>query len=133
MQTIESLTELLRMAHEQIDTTEVRIAELKKKLILDTKNISVGLKIKLVDAQSTLEHMKFKIKKQSKHIAELEKELSIVVAGLFSEDDLAVRDLEQQALACDWVYKNVPDLSNGNYMVIQNRSRQLRAEAKALK
>ena len=30
MQTIESLTELLRMAHEQIDTTEVRIAELKK-------------------------------------------------------------------------------------------------------
>ena len=41
-------------------------------------------------------------------------------------------DLEQQATACDWVYKNVPDLSNGNYMVIQNRARQLRNKAKAL-
>ena len=50
------------------------------------------------------------------------------------EDEFAKsHNLEQQALACDWIYKNVPDLSNGNYMVIQNRARQLRIKAKALK
>ena len=32
MQTIESLTELLRMAHEQIDTEVAKIAELEKAL-----------------------------------------------------------------------------------------------------
>ena len=51
---------------------------------------------------------------------------------LFTEDFQA-HNLEQQATACDWVYKNVPDLSNGNYMVIQNRARQLRSQAKELK
>jgi hypothetical protein len=37
------------------------------------------------------------IESQADKIAELEKELSSVVAGLFSEDELAIRDLEQQA------------------------------------
>jgi hypothetical protein len=38
-------------------------------------------------------------KELKNRIAELEKELSSVVAGLFSEHDLAIRDLEQQAKA----------------------------------
>ena len=49
------------------------------------------------------------------------------------ESTLEAHNLEQQATACDWVYKNAPDLSNGNYMVIQSRARQLRIKAKALK
>ena len=46
--------------------------------------------------------------------AELEKELSIVVAGLFSENDLAVRDLEQQAKGVsDFFKSHKPRISMG--------------------
>jgi hypothetical protein len=38
-----------------------------------------------------------RIKFMDYKIVELNKELSSVVAGLFSEDELAIRDLEQQA------------------------------------
>jgi hypothetical protein len=50
------------------------------------------------DAISTINELQ-------KQIAELEKELSIVIAGLFSEDDLAIRDLEQQKEVIDILYK----------------------------
>jgi hypothetical protein len=39
-----------------------------------------------------------KLGSQSDMIAELEKELSRIVSGLFSENELAMRDLEQQVM-----------------------------------
>jgi hypothetical protein len=54
MNTIETLKELLKLAHESLDSKDVEIAE-------------------------------------------LEKELSSIVAGLFSENELAILKLEQQA------------------------------------
>jgi hypothetical protein len=93
-----------------------RIAQLKKELSL-TKDIIVAHQIAdetgYIDGVGWVENWS---------------EMKETVTSL-----VEAHNLEQQALACDWIYKNVPDLSNGNYMVIQNRSRQLRAEAKALK
>ena len=72
--------------------------------------------------------------KREEKIAKLETKIYNYEKKIVSlEASRDIQDLEQQATACDWVYKNVPDLSNGNYMVIQNRARQLRNQAKALK
>tara|TARA_R110000782_G_C14455498_1_gene372739 strand:+ start:216 stop:497 length:282 start_codon:yes stop_codon:yes gene_type:complete len=49
------------------------------------------------------------------------------------EKDRGVRDLEQQARACCWIYLNVPNLSGCNYTAIQHRDAHLRNQAKALK
>jgi hypothetical protein len=49
------------------------------------------------------------------------------------EKDRAIRDLEQQARACCWIYSNVLDLSYRNHVAIQYRDTELRNQAKALK
>ena len=56
--------------------------------------------------------------------------LSLAVA--LPKITLEAHNLEQQAVACDWLYKNVSDLSNRNYKAIKSRSCQLRTKAKAL-
>ncbi len=49
------------------------------------------------------------------------------------EKDRAVRDLEQQARACCWIYSNVVDLSFRNHVAIQYRNTELLNQAKELK
>ena len=49
------------------------------------------------------------------------------------EKDQAIRDLEQQARACCWIYSNVLDLSFLNHVAIQYRDTELRNQAKELK
>tara|TARA_R110000851_G_scaffold32736_1_gene87564 strand:+ start:311 stop:727 length:417 start_codon:yes stop_codon:yes gene_type:complete len=49
------------------------------------------------------------------------------------ESTLEAHNLEQQAKECTWIYSNVPDLSNGNYIKIKNRASHLLNQAKALK
>ena len=67
-------------------------------------------------------------------MAELEKEVAMFTpSSKYFHLNQAIRDLEQDANACDWIYSNVPDLSNGNYIKIKNRSAELRKKAKALK
>jgi|TARA_R110000851_G_scaffold119483_4_gene247325 hypothetical protein len=48
------------------------------------------------------------------------------------EKDRAIRDLEQQARACCWIYSNVLDLSHRNHVAIQYRNTELLNQAKAL-
>jgi hypothetical protein len=71
-------------------------------------------------------------------IAELEKELSSVVAGLFSEKDLAIRDLEQQAKGCHDGAKACSILLGGDAVVIgktelDSYAKYLLRQAEALK
>jgi hypothetical protein len=66
-------------------------------------------------------------------IAELEKKLPAPMGLWVTSKDLKIWKLEQQAKSCDWIYSNVPDLSNGNYIKIKNRSAVLTNQAKALK
>jgi hypothetical protein len=76
-----------------------------------------------------------------KRIAELEKDKETLTQhhdmweGQWHElhGSLPIRDLEQQAKECDWIYSNVPDLSNGNYIKIKNRASWLLNQAEALK
>ena len=42
------------------------------------------------------------------------------------------RDLDQQAIACDWLYKNVSELSNRNSKAIKSRYCQLKIKAREL-
>jgi DNA integrity scanning protein DisA with diadenylate cyclase activity len=98
-------------------TLDAHIAELQK----ENKVISLALSLPSSNESS----------KQQSRIAELEKELSN--AQTMSDKEQSIRDLEQQAKSCDWIYSNVPDLSNGNYIKIKNRSAVLRNQAKALK
>ena len=49
------------------------------------------------------------------------------------EKEQAIRDLEQQARACCWIYSNVLDLSFRNHVAIQCRDTELRNQAKELK
>jgi hypothetical protein len=66
--------------------------------------------------------------------AELEKELSSIVAGLFSENELAILKLEQQAKGCDWVLAcRELNLSDGEIYTLMDKCNQLRNQAKALK
>jgi hypothetical protein len=67
--------------HDAYKQASKRIKELEIRLQIDTLN------------PNRREH----IVQQDAKIAELEQKLSSVVAGLFSENDLAIRDLEQQA------------------------------------
>jgi hypothetical protein len=54
-------------------------------------------------------------------IAELEKELSSVIAGLFSENELAIRDLEQQAKGVsDFVY-SIKGFSEGYIQALKEQ------------
>ena len=70
---------------------------------------------------------------QQAKIAELEKELSSIVSGLFSENELAILKLEQQALACDWIYTKLPNYSSENLSVITARRLELVTQANALR
>jgi ABC-type phosphate transport system auxiliary subunit len=65
---------------------------------------------------------------RDKRIAELEKRLSH--AETMSDKEQSIRDLEQQAIACDWIYKNVSDLSNRNYKAIKSQYCQLRIKSR---
>ena len=67
-------------------------------------------------------------------IAELEKELSSVVAGLPSEKGQAVRDLEQQAKGVEWVLAcRELNLSEGEVHTLMDKCNQLRKQDKAPK
>jgi hypothetical protein len=54
-----------------------------------------------------------KIESQADKIAELEKELSSVVAGLFSEDELAILKLENQAKGVKDFVSSIEGFSEG--------------------
>jgi hypothetical protein len=71
-------------------------------------------------------------------IAELEKELKkykCLDGDLIYIDkkELLQRDLEQQALACDWIYTKLPNYSSENLSVITARRLELVTQANALK
>jgi hypothetical protein len=63
---------------------------------------------------------------QTDCIAGLEKEL------LEIQKTQNTRDLDQQAIACDWLYKNVSELSSRNSKAIKSRYCQLKIKARAL-
>jgi chromosome condensin MukBEF ATPase and DNA-binding subunit MukB len=44
-----------------------------------------------------------------------------------------IRDLEQQALACDWIYTKLPDYSSVNLSVITARRLELITQANTLR
>jgi hypothetical protein len=76
---------------------------------------------------------------QADCIAGLEKELRNIEHAVRNEDELLkmqktqnTRDLDQQAIACDWIYKNVSELSNRNSKAIKSRYCQLKIKARAL-
>jgi hypothetical protein len=81
------------------------------------------------------------VRQQAAKILELEKELSSVVAGLFSEHDLAIRDLDQQAKGLIKIIKDygVSQFSGRDqvkyveYENIRHTIDRLQKEAKALK
>ena len=74
-------------------------------------------------------------------IAELEKERDqILNSALDSEsnycklkDSLPAHNLEQQALACDWIYTKLPNYSSENLSVITARRLELVTQANALR
>jgi hypothetical protein len=68
------------------------------------------------------------VRQQAAKIADLEKELSSVVAGLFSEHDLAIRDLEQRANTLWFALENTT-----NPEIIYNSRKHVLKEIKALK
>ena len=66
-------------------------------------------------------------------IAELEKELSSIVSGLFSENELAILKLEQQARGVDWVLAcRELNLSEGEVHTLMDKCNGLCNQAKAL-
>ena len=81
--------------------------------------------------EEKIANLETKLRDQEATIAELKKKLSYALT--MGDKDQIIRSLEQQATACDWIYKNVSDLSNGNYKAIKSRSCQLKNKAKALK
>ena len=99
------------------------------------------LEICLIAAEARESSQKNIIAGLDNYIEGLEKELflerqdseSAASRSAEIEKERDIRDLEQQADACHWIYKNVPDLSNRNYIAIQEKSRELRIEAEALK
>jgi hypothetical protein len=68
---------------------------------------------------------------KDKRIAELEKALSN--AQTMGDKEQLIRDLEQQSLACEWIRSNTVDLSNRNYIDINNRAKRLQSQSKALR
>jgi hypothetical protein len=73
-----------------------------------------------------------------KQVAELEKELKkykCLEGDLIYIDkkELLQRDLEQQALACDWIYTKLPDYSSVNLSVITARRLELITQANTLR
>jgi hypothetical protein len=71
------------------------------------------------------------ILKQDDMIAELKKRLSHAEA--MGDKEQSVRDLEQQALACDWIYTKLPNYSSENLSVITARRLELVTQANALR
>jgi hypothetical protein len=82
-----------------------------------------------------------KLGSQFDMIAELEKERDqILNSALDSEsnycklkDSLPAHNLEQQALACDWIYTKLPNYSSENLSVITARRLELVTQANALR
>ena len=66
-------------------------------IVTDNSAVIAGLNNRIELLEKALKSTEDIASNLNVRIAELEKELSIVIAGLFSEDDLAIRDLEQQA------------------------------------
>jgi hypothetical protein len=71
------------------------------------------------------------IYQQADSIAELKKRLSHAEA--MGENELAILKLEQQALACDWIYTKLPNYSSENLSVITARRLELVTQANALR
>jgi len=122
------LWDILQIQMQVLQAETARVAELEDMLAGRTKvarwierfDMAVGKQQHIIEAQ--------KVK-----IAELEKELSSIVAGLFSENELAIRDLEQQAKGVEG-YIDRRKLAGGSYcsttlMYID----ELYEQAKALK
>jgi hypothetical protein len=77
-----------------------------------------------------------KLGSQSDMIAELEKELSSIVSGLFSENELAILKLEQQAKGIDMSIMAIGSDECKGYLPIVYLSRlynELTSQAKELK
>jgi hypothetical protein len=89
MTTNTTYIELLKLAHESLDSKDKHIEEVKRHL-----NISECMVDNLRCVKAEMEAERYL---KEKRIAELEKELSSIVAGLFSENELAIIKLEQQA------------------------------------
>jgi hypothetical protein len=81
------------------------------------------------------------IYQQADRIAELEKALQrqtkrVKLLEPFLESEPKsqdIRDLEQQALACDWIYTKLPDYSSVNLSVITARRLELITQANTLR
>jgi hypothetical protein len=81
-----------------------------------------------------------KLGSQSDMIAELDKLLRDIEHSVRNENELLemqknqdIRDLEQQALACDWIYTKLPDYSSVNLSVITARRLELITQANTLR
>ena len=79
------------------------------------------------------------IASQQGKIAELEKELVTIIVGLFSEEDLVIRDLEQQAKGVEDAVTKLerPDVTFAPCLILNDDlldfAGELRNQAKALK
>ena len=139
MTTNTTYIELLKLAHESLDSKDKHIEEVKRHL-----NISECMVDNLRCVKAEMEAERYL---KEKRIAELEKELSSIVAGLFSENELAIIKLEQQAKGISdlkakaseylWSHNKLEIRANSLVKLLTNvavfYSAELSSKAKALK
>jgi chromosome condensin MukBEF ATPase and DNA-binding subunit MukB len=100
-----------------------------------------NLKLRITQLESYNAGLADESCKHQAKIAELEKALQrqtkrVKLLEPFLESEPKsqdIRDLEQQALACDWIYTKLPDYSSVNLSVITARRLELITQANTLR